>query len=161
MKLLSLLLLASIFCLTACDPKFDSNDSKWIYFANEKADKLYYTLDKMDKADNGAIKIWVKAVYSKKLSIDDKEAAFAKNMYMINCEANTYKINVGFYFSDKNEVVSKTASSQPDVIPDLMKTLDRSSREFTFKPISTAREEYFPIMPNSPVAALKVIACKK
>jgi hypothetical protein len=158
MKLFYLLLLASIFCLTACDPKSGSNDSKWILFANDKNDKLYYTLDKMDKTDSGVIKIWVKTVFGKKMQFDEKEAAYAKNMFMINCSANSYKMNVGFFFSDKNEIVSKTASTQPDVMPQL---LDRSSREFTFKPISTAREEYFPIMPNSPAAALKVIACQK
>lgn len=156
MKFALVPLLAIITLLTACNPKFSSDPGKWIHFATDKGDKLYYTLDKMDKTDKGIVKIWVKTIFRKKQILDNKEAAYAKNMYMINCQANSYKMNVGFYFSAEDDVVSKTTSSQPDVVPQLF---DRSSREFTFKPISTAKEEYFQIMPNTPVAALKIVAC--
>jgi hypothetical protein len=158
MKPVSVLLSVALLCLTACTPKFNSDADKWVFFANDKSDKLYYTLDKLDKTDKGVIKIWVKTIFGKKINIDNKDAIYAKNMYMINCTANSYKMNVGFYFSATDEMISRTASAQPDVMPLI---LDRSSREFTFKPISTAKEEYFPILPNSPVAALQTIACKQ
>lgn len=157
MKKMSFILLTLLLCLTACTQKIKSN-AKWVQFAQDKSDKLFYTLEKMDKTDKGVIKIWVKTVYGKSLNIDSKEAVYAKNMYMINCAANTYKMNVGFYFSADDEIISKTTSTQPDVMPQI---LDKSSREFTFKPISTAHEEYFPILPKSPVDALKLIACSQ
>jgi len=154
MKSISALLLASLMCLTACS----ADSTKWVYFATEKNDKLHYTLNKFEKTEKGIAKIWVKTIFGKKIRLDEKESTYAKNMYMFNCAANSYKMNVGFFYSEKDEIVSKTTSTQPDVMPLI---LDRSSREFTFKPISTAKEEYFPIVPNSSTEILKEIACKQ
>lgn len=158
MKPVYALAVAALTCLTACNPKFSSDSSKWINYATEKGDKLYYTLDKLDRTDKGIIKIWVKTVFDAKMVIDDKETTYAKNMFMIDCAANRYKMNVGYFFSASDEIVSKTTSEQPDVMPLI---LDRSNKQYTFKPISTAHEEYFPILPNSPVDKLRAIACKQ
>lgn len=158
MKPISALLFATFLCLSACSPKFNSESTKWIYFATEKNDKLHYTLNKFEKTEKGIAKIWVKTIFGKKIRLDEKDSTYAKNMYMFNCAANSYKMNVGYFYSDKDEIISKTTSSQPDVMP---LVLDRSSREFTFKPISTAKEEYFPILPNSSAEKLKEIACKQ
>jgi hypothetical protein len=158
MKSISALLLASILCMTACSSRFNADSTKWIYFATDKNDKLHYTLNKFEKTEKGIAKIWVKTIFGKKIRLEEKDATYAKNMYMFNCTANSYKMNVGYFYSEKDEIISKTASTQPDVMPLI---LDRSSREFTFKPISTAKEEYFPIIPNSSTATLKEIACKQ
>ncbi len=158
MKSISVLLLASLICLTGCSSWFNADSTKWVYFATEKNDKLHYTLNKFEKTEKGIAKIWVKTIFGKKIRLDEKDSTYAKNMYMINCAANSYKMNVGFFYSDKDEIVQKTTSSQPDVMPLI---LDRSSREFTFKPISTAKDIYFPILPNSSTEKLKEIACKQ
>jgi hypothetical protein len=156
MKPVYALMFALLFGLTACNARFNSDPNKWVYFATEKNDKLFYTLDKIDKTDKGIIKIWVKTVFGTKLVVDNKEATYAKNMFMIDCTGNKYKMNVGYFFSATDEIVAKTTNEQPDVMPLI---LDKSNKEYTFKPISTVHEEYFPILPNSQVDKLRVVAC--
>jgi len=158
MKPIFFVLLVLLFSLAACNSKFKSDAKKWVYFASENNDQLFYTLDKIDKTDKGIIKIWVKTVFGKKLVVDNKETTYAKNMFMIDCSGNKYKMNVGYFFSAEDEIVSKTTNEQQDVMPLI---LDKSNKEYTFKPISTAHEEYFPILPNSRIDKLRTVACSQ
>ena len=149
-------LIATISLLCSCSPKIDNSSEKWVLFAKQNNDKLYYTKDKMSKTDNGIVKIWVKTVLGKQIVMDDKKVAYAKNMYMIDCKNKKYHMNIGYYFSESGDTLSKTTTEQTDVMPLL---LDKSNKVYTFKAISTPVLEFSAITDSSPISKLLPVAC--
>jgi len=154
MKLVFSTIISVFFLIASCSR--NNSPDKWIQFSKIKNASLYYTLDKMSKTDTKIIKIWVKTVYNQ-VNHDDSNVSYSKNMYMINCYNKTYKINEGFNYSPTDEIVSKTESSQVDMMAN---AVDRSNRNVVVKPDNAESNGYIPIIPDSAAERIYSVACK-
>ena len=145
-----------LIVLIACSK--NNNPDKWILFASSKSDERFYTRDKMSTSDTKLVKIWVKTVFNDPKRIEDKDIVYAKNMYMIKCTENRYKVNVGFNFTKDNEAASKTVIKQEDSAMPMI--IDKSNKEFVFNSTTTVQDEYQPIIADSPAGRLHSIVCQ-
>lgn len=130
----------------------------WLPLHNDSHASYFYTLEKMSRDDQRhLVKVWVKTVFNQAQRQGDEDVLYTKNLFMIRCDRKTYRMNVGFYYSPANEIVSRTDEDQDR---EATFTLGALSREHPPAGDSGSRETYLPIPAGSPAERLYGIVCR-